>query len=578
MINLTINGIPVQANEGENILEAAKTVGIIIPSLCYINLHNVDLVCKTGSCRVCLVEVEGRRNLAPACSTLVSEGMSVKTDTARVTKARRTVVELLLSNHPSDCLVCKRSHHCELQQLAASMGIRGLKYKADIPTGIKDISNYSIERNPEKCILCRRCETVCNEVQKIGVYSAIDRSYDTKLDTSFHRPMIEGICTFCGQCVAVCPTAALTEVDNGRVVFKELQNSKKYCVAQTAPAVRVALGEEFGIPNGTDVTGKMVAALRRLGFDKVFDTDFAADLTIMEEGTELINRLNNGGTLPMMTSCCPAWVKFLEHRYPEMIPNLSSCKSPHEMLGAVLKHHYAPTHVPTEQEIVTVSIMPCLAKKYEANRPEMAEDGVRDVDYVLSTRELARMIREAGLDFANLPDEDFDSTLGESTGAAVIFGVTGGVMEAALRTAYEVLTKEKLEKLEFHAVRGFKGIKEAEVDINGTKVAVAIAHGLGNARQLMELIKSGAKQYHFIEVMACPGGCIGGGGQPYHHGDMELIQARANAIYGADEAKVIRRSHENVELMEFYRSFLGEPNSEVAHHLLHTHYHQRNRL
>lgn len=577
MVNLTINGIPVQAKEGENLLEAAKTVGIKIPSLCYINLHNVNMVCKTGSCRVCLVEVEGRRNLAPACSTIVTEGMVVKTDTARVTKTRRTIVELLLSNHPSDCLVCKRSHHCELQQLAADMGIRGLKYQADIPKGIKDMSNYSIERNPEKCILCRRCETVCNQVQQMGVYSAIDRSFDTKLDTSFHRPMIEGVCTFCGQCVAVCPTAALTEVDNGRAVFKALQNPKKFCIAQTAPAVRVALGEEFDLPPGTEVTGKMVAALRRLGFDKVFDTDFAADLTIMEEGTELIGRLQNGGTVPMMTSCCPAWVKFLEHRYPEYLPNLSTCKSPHEMLGAILKHHYAPSIDKDVRDVVTVSIMPCLAKKFESNRPEMGKAGVQDVDFAVSTRELARMIREAGLDFASLPDEEFDSTMGESSGAAVIFGTTGGVMEAALRTAYEVLTKERLEKLDFHAVRGFEGLKEAEVVINGQTIRVAIAHGLGNAKQLMESIKSGEKQYHFVEVMACPGGCIGGGGQPYHHGEMERIQARAHAIYSADGAKTIRRSHENPEIIKLYQDFLGAPNSEKAHHLLHTHYQARNR-
>jgi NADH-quinone oxidoreductase subunit G len=575
MINLTINDQPVQVAPGATILEAAKQLGIYIPTLCHLDLHDLKMVNQVSSCRVCMVEVQGRRNLAPACSTPVTEGMVVRTDSIRAIKSRRVVLELLLSNHPQDCLICERNGNCELQKLAAELGVREIKYQGSKSKHTKDTSSYSLVRNPDKCILCRRCVTMCNEVQSVGVYSAVDRGFDTSIKTAFDLPMIETTCTFCGQCVSVCPTGALTEVDNTRKVWEALQKPGKVVIAQTAPAIRVALGEEFGMEPGTSVTGKMATALRRLGFNRVMDTDFAADLTIMEEASELVHRLQHGGRLPILTSCCPAWVKFIEHQFPELLDIPSTCKSPHEMFGAIAKTYLAAKMGIKPEDMVIVSIMPCLAKKYEAVRPELAGENLPNVDYVLSTRELARMIREAGIDFANLPDEEFDSPFGSSTGAAVIFGTTGGVIEAALRTAYEWLTGQKLADVEFTQLRGLDGIREATVRINDLDLKIAIAHGLGNARKLLEAIRDGKANYHAIEIMACPGGCVGGGGQPYHHGNIELLKKRAAALYEEDRSKPLRCSHDNPDIIQLYKEFLGEPYGEKAHELLHTHYTKR---
>ncbi len=578
MVNLTINGSALVVPDGSTILEAAKRVGIHIPTLCHLDLHEMRMVNQVASCRVCMVEVENRRGLVPACSTTVTEGMVVKTDTIRALKARRIVVELLLSDHPSDCLICERNRNCDLQSLAADLGIREVKFKGAMSTYKRDDSSFSLVRNPDKCILCRRCETMCGEVQTVGVYSAVDRGFMTTIGTAFDLPMKDTACTFCGQCVSVCPTGALTEVDNTRKVLDVLNRPGKVVIAQTAPAIRVALGEEFGMEPGTRVTGKMVSALRRIGFDYVMDTDFAADLTIIEEASEFVHRLQHGGTLPILTSCCPAWVKFFEHNFPDLLDIPSTCKSPHEMFGAVAKTYLATKLGVDPKNLVIVSIMPCLAKKYEAARPELSGEGEQNVDYVLSTRELGRMIRESGMDFANLPEEEFDNPMGQSSGAAAIFGTTGGVIEAALRTAYEWLTGNRLENVEFAQLRGMEGIREATVRINDLDVKIAIAHGLGNARKLLEKIQRGDATYHAIEIMACPGGCIGGGGQPYHHGDIEILKKRAAAIYSEDRAKTIRRSHENQDVMRLYGEFLGTPYGEKAHELLHTSYTKREKV
>ncbi|HHV11545.1 MAG TPA: 2Fe-2S iron-sulfur cluster binding domain-containing protein [Clostridiales bacterium] len=578
MINLTINNHKVSVEEGSTILEAAKKLDIRIPTLCHLNLDNMKMVNKAASCRVCVVEVEGRRNLAPSCATPVTEGMVVRTNTIRCIKARRVVLELLLSNHPKDCLVCEKNLDCELQALAAELNIREIKYKGERARHPMDTSSKSIVRNMDKCILCRRCETMCNEVQTVHVLSAINRGFDTYIAPSMNLPMHETTCTFCGQCVAVCPTGALTEVNNVSKVWDALNNRNKYVIVQTAPAVRVALGEEFGAEPGTSVTGKMAAALRQLGFDRVFDTDFAADLTIMEEATEFLHRLQHGGKLPILTSCCPGWVKFFEHQFNDMLDIPSSSKSPHEMFGVIAKTYYAEKMGIDPNDIYVVSVMPCLAKKYEAARPELSQEGMPDVDTVITTRELAGMLKEANINLMKLQDEDFDNPLGESTGAGVIFGTTGGVIEAALRTAYEWLTNETLERVEFHDLRGFAGIKEASIKINGMDVKIAVAHGLGNARALLENIREGKAEYHAIEIMACPGGCIGGGGQPYHHGNMDILKKRMEGIYKEDEGKVIRKSHENPYIQKLYKEFLGEPYGEKAHQLLHTHYVKRRKM
>ncbi|MFZ5354362.1 MAG: NADH-dependent [FeFe] hydrogenase, group A6 [Bacillota bacterium] len=578
-VNIVINDLKLSVPDNISILEAARQANINIPTLCHLNLHDLKAVNKVASCRVCVVEVEGRRNLAPACATQVMEGMVIKTNSPRAVRGRRTSVELLLSDHPSDCLVCEKNRQCDLQKIAADLGIRGeLRFKGEMSTYQKDASSHSIYRNLDKCILCRRCETMCNEVQTCGILSAVDRGFETVVSPAFGLPMVDTACTFCGQCVAVCPTAALTEINKVRDVWKAINDQDKYVIVQTAPAVRVALGEEFGMEPGTSVTGKMAAALRKLGFDKIFDTDFAADLTIMEEASEFAHRLRHNGTLPILTSCCPGWVKFFEHQFPDLLDIPSSCMSPHEMFGVIAKSYYANKFNIKPENMVVVSVMPCLAKKYEAARPELSHEGHQNVDYVITTRELAAMIKESGIDFTRLEDEDFDHPLGESTGASVIFGTTGGVIEAALRTAYEWLTGSTLENVDFVALRGFDGIREAAVRINDMDVKIAVAHGLGNARKLLEAIRAGEVKYHAIEIMACPGGCIGGGGQPYHHGNVEILKKRVEAIYTEDRSKTIRKSHENPEIIKLYDEFLGKPYGEKAHHLLHTHYTKREKI
>jgi NADH-quinone oxidoreductase subunit G len=571
-INLTINDFKVTVPEGTTILDAARAINVNIPTLCYLDLHDIKMVNRGASCRVCLVEVEGRRNLAPACATAVVEGMVVKTKTLRAIKARRKMVELLLSNHPTDCLVCEKNTQCQLQLIAAELGIRKIKYKGEMNSYVKDSSSGALYRNSDKCIMCRRCETMCNEVQTCGILSAAERGFKTVVGPAFRLPMLETMCTFCGQCVAVCPTAALTQVSNVEAIWKVLSDPEKYVIVQTAPAIRAALGEKFDMEAGTPVTGKMVAALRRLGFKKVFDTDFTADLTIVEEAHEFIDRLNNGGKLPILTSCCPSWVKFIEHQFPDLLDIPSTCKSPHMMFGALAKTYFAEKFAIDPAKIVVVSVMPCIAKKYEIIRPEFEHDGLKNVDYVVTTRELTDMIMEAGLDFKNLPEEEFDQPLGESTGAAVIFGTTGGVIEATLRTAYEWLTGETLKDVEFHGVRGLDGLKETSVMINGKEIKIGVAHGLGNARKLLNSIQAGESEYHAIEIMACPGGCIDGGGQPYHFGDIEIVKKRMDALYREDENKKLRKSHENPQVQALYQEYLGEIGGERAHELLHTHY------
>lgn len=575
LVNITINNKEFQVQEGTTILNAAKELNINIPTLCHFHLHDNKTENHPGSCRVCVVEVEGRRNLAPACCTPITPGMVVKTNSIKAIKARRTMVELLLSDHPQDCLLCEKNTDCELQTLAAEMGIREIKYKGEQSRYPVDNSSYSIVRDLDKCILCKRCVTMCNKVQTVGVLSAVDRGFETIIAPAFSAPMLETNCTFCGQCVAVCPTGALTEVNNTSKVWNALNNENKTVIVQTAPAVRAALGEEFGLEPGTSVTGKMVAALRALGFDKVFDTDFAADLTIMEEASELIHRLEHGGTLPMLTSCCPGWINFFEHQFSDLLDIPSSCKSPQQMFGAIAKTYFAEKMGIDPNNLIVVSVMPCLAKKYEAARPEMSTNGIPDVDLVISTRELAKMIKEAGIDFNSLDEENFDNPLGESTGAGVIFGTTGGVMEAALRTAYEWVTGEDLADVEFANVRGAEGVREATISIKDTNVKVAIASGLGNARTLLEKIREGKEQYHMIEIMACPGGCIDGGGQPYIRGNTDIIKKRRVALYTEDRNKTLRKSHENPFIQELYKDFLIKPYGEKAHKLLHTTYVKR---
>lgn len=578
MVNLTINDLKVSLPEGTTILDAAKQVNINIPTLCFLNLHDIKMVNRTSSCRVCLVEVEGRRNLAPSCSTEAFEGMVVKTNTFRAIKARRTMVELLLSDHPTDCLVCEKNTQCQLQLIAAELGIRKIKYKGAMSNYKKDSSSGAIYRNLDKCIMCRRCETMCNEVQTCGVYSAVDRGFETVISPAFGRPMLDTQCTFCGQCVSVCPTAALTQVSNVAKVWEVLSDPDKYVIVQTAPAIRVTLGEKFGMEPGSIVTGKMVSALKRLGFDKVCDTDFAADVTILEEAHEFIDRLQNGGRLPILTSCCPSWVKFIEHQFPDLLDIPSTCKSPHIMFGTLAKTYLAEKLNIDPTKIVVVSVMPCIAKKYEISRPELEHEGHKNVDLVITTRELSDMIMEAGIDFNKLSNEDFDNPLGESTGASVIFGTTGGVIEATLRTAYEWITGETLKEVEFHSVRGLDGLKEANININGEEIKIGVAHGLGNARKLLEDIQSGETKYHAIEIMACPGGCIDGGGQPYHFGNMDIVKKRMEALYTEDRNKSIRKSHENPAVKALYKEFIGDIGGEKAHALLHTHYTKREKL
>ncbi|MBI9053765.1 MAG: iron hydrogenase small subunit [Bacteroidales bacterium] len=578
-VKLTIDDKLIEVEKGTTIHKAAKELGIDIPVLCYMNLEDLGIENKPGGCRICVVEVEGRNNLAPSCSTNVQEGMVVHTHTMRVINARRTVMEFILSDHPKDCLTCAKSGNCELQDMAVKLGVReipGQEY-AEMSEYKMDFSP-SIIRDLDKCIMCRRCEMMCNEFQTVGALSAFNRGFESAVGPAFEMDLEYSTCTYCGQCVAVCPTGALTEKDHTRDVINALSDPTKTVVVQTAPAVRAALGEEFGLEAGTSVTGEMVAALRRLGFDHVFDTDFAADLTIMEEGTELLGRLTahlNGDKdvkLPILTSCCPAWVNFFEHNFPEMKDIPSSARSPQQMFGSIAKTYFADKINVKREDLVVVSIMPCLAKKYEAQRDEFKVDGNPDVDFSISTRELAHLIKAANLDLNTLPKEDFDKPLGESSGAAVIFGVTGGVIEAAVRTAYEIQTSKKLEKIDFEELRGIDGIRKATVDFDGIPINIGIAHGLGNARKMLEDIKAGKSEFHAIEIMACPGGCIGGGGQPIHHGDSSILKARTKAIYAEDAGKPIRKSHENPYIIKLYEEFLGKPMSEKAHHLLHTGY------
>ena len=567
MINLTIDGRNIEVPEGTTILQAAAKLNIDIPTLCYLKEIN-----EIGDCRMCLVEVEGKRGFATSCIQKAEDGMVVHTKTPEILEARKTMLDLILSNHHQDCDNCVRKENCELQDLIKQFDKEKTVYEGTKNTYEIDDKSPSIVRDPNKCILCRRCVSMCNKVQKIGVIGVTERGFKSCVSTAGHNSLNDVNCTFCGQCIEVCPTGALREKDSTQIVWDKINDKNTYVIVQTAPSVRVALGEEFGMPIGTNVEGKMVNALKQMGFDKVFDTNTGADFTIVEEGTEFIKRLQNNDNLPMITSCCPGWVKYIEMNYPENIGHLSSCKSPHEMFGALLKTYYAKKEGIDPSKMFVVSVMPCIAKKYERQREEMKQE----VDAVITTRELARMIKQAKIDFVNLEDAKFDDPMGEATGAAAIFGVTGGVMEAALRSVSEIVTGKPLDKIAFEQVRGESGIKRAEIEIGDKKIKVVVAHGLANAQTIMEEIKSGKADYQFVEIMACPGGCITGGGQPIKNAkiqeDIDVHKKRAEAMYSIDEKSVIRKSHENPVLKQIYKEFLGEPNGELAHKLLHTHY------
>lgn len=579
-ITLTINGKQVTAQAGQTLLQVCRAQGIDIPTLCYLE----DLF-PSGACRMCVVEVEGARGLVPSCAFPVADGQVVHTHSPRARRARKTIVELLLANHPQECLTCVRSAKCELQTLASDLGVREQRYEGSRRAYPVDASSVSLVRDPEKCILCGRCVRVCEEIQGVAAIDFTNRGFQTVITPAFNHDLGSTACVNCGQCILACPTGALREQSNLKEVWDAINDPEKVVIVQVAPAIRATIGEEFGMASGTRVTGKLAAALRRIGFDLVFDTDVAADLTIMEEGSELVQRLTTNGTLPMITSCSPGWVKFIEHFYPEQLEHLSTAKSPHMMLGTLLKTYYAEKNGIDPSKMVVVSIMPCTAKKFEAQRPEMTDSGYQDVDFVLTTRETARLIKLAGLKFENLPDEDFDPAFGTSTGAAVIFGTTGGVMEAALRTtqflltmpegeAPEVVTAEMLGHVDFTPVRGMKGMKEATVNLNGLELKAAVAHGLANARILLEQIKNGTSPYHFIEIMGCPGGCIGGGGSPMPT-NTDIRKLRMKAIYNEDEALTLRASHDNPIIKELYAEYLGKPLSHKSHELLHTHYTKR---
>ena len=574
-VNITIDGVNIQVEDNMTVLEAARLAGIEIPTLCYLKDTN-----KIGACRICLVEVQGARGLQASCSYPVSEGLVVRTNTKTVLDARKATLELILSDHKKNCLSCSRNTDCELQALAEKMQIGDVIYQgnADASSDIDDLST-SIVRDNSKCILCRRCVAVCKNIQTVGAIEVAYRGMNSKVTPAFNKSLRDSNCVNCGQCVAVCPVGALTIKYDMDRVWEALQNPDLHVVVQTAPAVRAALGEEFNMPIGEAVTGKMAAALRRLGFDRVLDTNTGADFTIMEEGTEFIERLTKNENLPLITSCSPGWVKFLEHNFPDLIPNLSSAKSPMSMYGAIIKSYYAKEHGIDPEKIFVVSVMPCTAKKFECERPELGEEGHKDVDAVITTVELAKMIKKAGIMFEKLPDESFDEPFGEATGAATIFGTTGGVMEAAIRTVSEILEGKTLDKIEYEEVRGNETIKEAELEIAGKKVKIAVVSGLGNARKLMEKVRSGEADYQFIEVMACPGGCVMGGGQPRRvvkeRNGIDVRGARRNALYSEDKRLPLRKSHQNPYVKKVYDEFLGKPGSEMAHHLLHTHYQAR---
>ena len=571
MVKLVIDNKPVEVEEGTTILEAARQNGIDIPTLCFLKDIN-----EVGDCRMCIVEVEGRKGFATSCIQTVEEGMVVKTHSPEILEARKTILDLILSNHHKDCLTCSRSGNCELQALSIKFNVQKVEYEGEMSKHKIDDKSPAIVRDFNKCILCRRCVATCKNVQGIGAIDCIERGFSSCISTTYDHSLNDVDCTFCGQCIESCPTGALREKEYIDEVWEKLKDESTYVVVQTAPAVRVALGEEFGYSIGTNVKGKMVTALKNMGFDKVFDTNTGADFTIMEEANEFVERVKNKGTLPMITSCSPGWVRFAEKNYPELLDHLSTCKSPHQMFGAIIKSYLAQKEGIAPHKICTVSVMPCIAKKYEASREEMEVDGNRDVDYVITTRELSRMIRQANISFRELEDSDFDDPMGEATGAGAIFGTTGGVMEAALRTAADTLEGKNLEKLEYTQVRGEKGIKRAELTLGGMPIKVVVASGLSNARKIMEEIKNGTADYQFVEIMACPGGCVMGGGQPIKSSKIrsavDVRKLRADSLYSIDEASTIRKSHENPALQKIYQEFFGKAGSEKSHKYLHTHY------